>query len=39
MPEHIENNNVDLLINNNLIKVFVINTKDKYHDNKNYQIK
>ena len=28
------NSNVDLLLNNDLLKVFVINTKDKYDDNK-----
>ena len=31
----LKSSNVDLLLNNNLLKVFVINTKDKYHDNKN----
>lgn len=30
----LKNSNVDLLLNNDLLKVFVINTKDKYDDNK-----
>ena len=35
----LKNNNVNLLLNNNLLKVFVINTKEKYNNSNNKHLR